>query len=488
MGHPAHIEPLYLVGEALGLPLACFDSGGQAIFATSALIAEIGVEPASVRELAAAIEADPAACAGIVERLRALTRPGEKHSARTLAKGEGGAARPLELHAVAVGEAATPAIVVCVHEGALDPALMARVELLERQASIGFVAAGVAHEFNNLLTAMLGWSQIALKAVDPESTAAAAIATIENNTRRAKQIAGELLGSSRPMSAEPQPVEVKRVVEEALRLLSWELNAARVEVTAETGDAGFVNGDFTRLLQVVVNVVRNAIEAMPARGTLKVRAARDAGSAVVEIADSGHGISPAILERVFEPFFTTKARHASATGGSGLGLPICRRIVEEHGGTIEIRSRRPGGTTVTIALPECRDHSLEASKGASSRSSIPPGVKVLVVDDEPDICEMIRTALQLRGASVVSALTGVEALALCAAERFDAAFIDFSMAGLSGFALGRAVGEAQKGLPIVFMSGVEIPQDPDPRFRSFLKKPFDLRDIQCKLHDVLVPE
>jgi len=239
---------------------------------------------------------------------------------------------------------------------------------------------------------------------------------------------------------------------------------------------------------VLANVVRNAIEAMPPRGTIKVRASCDADTAIIEITDNGHGIAPTILDRVFEPFFTTKARHAAATGGTGLGLSICRRIVEEHGGTIAIRSRRPGGTTVTIALPVSRDRVAEAPKSESSRSSIPPGVKVLVVDDEPDICEMIRTALELRGAVVVSALNGAEALALCAAERFDAAFIDFSMSGLAGFALGRAVGEAQPTLPVVFMSGVEIPQDPDPRFRSFLKKPFDLREIQCKLHDVLAAE
>jgi len=121
----------------------------------------------------------------------------------------------------------------------------------------------------------------------------------------------------------------------------------------------------------------------------------------------------------------------------------------------------------------------------ASRSSIPPGVRVLVVDDEPDICEMIRTALALRGAEAVPAHSGAEAVAACAAGRFDAAFVDFTMAGLSGFPLGRAIAAAQPELPIVFMSGVEIPRDPDPRFRTFLKKPFDLQSLTTLLKQML---
>jgi signal transduction histidine kinase/CheY-like chemotaxis protein len=488
MTRPAHIEPLYIVGEALGLPLACFDSSGAAIFSTSALIAEIGAEPGDLRELAAAIERDPESRAGLIERIGALAEPGGRCSARTCALGKDGAPRPLELNAVAVGVPGSSAAVVCVHEPAVDAALMARVELLERRASVGYAAAGAAHEFNNLLTAMLGWAQIALKAVGPESTAAPAISTIENSARRAKQIVGELLSSARPTSSAVQDVDVERLAAEALRLLSWELNAAHVDVETEIGDAGIVCGDSTRLLQVFVNVIRNAVEAMPARGKLRLRAAREDGRTVVEITDNGHGMTKEILGSAFEPFFTTKVLGASSTGGSGLGLPICRRIVEEHGGEIELRSHRPGGTTVRISFPGCRGASVVPRSCDPSRSSIPPGARLLVVDDEPDICEMIRTSLELHGAEVAFALTGADAFRRCKSERFDAAFVDFSMAGLSGFALGRALGELQPEMRIVFMSGVEIPQDPDPRFHHFLKKPFDLREIRCKLHDVLAPE
>ena len=483
MTSPKHIDSLATLGEAFGLPLICFDAAGRTVFATSALQTETGGPHAGIRAFVEAV-APQTDAADVVRRFSSLCAQGEQCSVEVRVGGNGAAARALGLHAVAIGEADAIFTVVAIHELTDDAAVVERVESLERQAQVGFVAAGAAHEFNNLLTAMLGWAQIALKSVEAGSAAAAAIQTIENNTRRAKQIASELLDTARPSPGKSKPESLTQLAEEALRLLSWELTAAHIEVTRELADVGAVHGDATRLLQVLVNVIRNAIEAAPARGALRVTTRRDRSSAVIEIADNGHGISQDHLDRIFEPFFTTKTRRPDSTGGSGLGLAISKRIVEDHGGTIAVQSRRPGGTTVAIAIPSCADAAGD-EKPEERRSSIPPGVKVLVVDDEPDICEMIRTALALGGAEVVSARSGGEAVALSKGDTFDAAFIDFSMAGLSGFALGRAIADAQPDLPIVFMSGIEIPHDAEPRFRTFLKKPFDLRDIQCMLHDVL---
>jgi two-component system, cell cycle sensor histidine kinase and response regulator CckA len=478
-----HIESLSVLGEAFGLPLICFDAAGRTAFATSALRAEIGASPDGLLDFLSAI-APGVDANDIVSRFESLTAQGAQSSVKLSVGGNATPARALVLHAVAIGREDALFTVVVIHELTDDAAVIERVEALERQAQVGFVAAGAAHEFNNLLTAMLGWAQIALRSVDTGSPASAAIQTIENNTRRAKQIATELLDAARPSSSKPKPERLAHLAEEALRLLSWELTAAHIEVTTELGDAGAILGDPTRLLQVLVNVIRNAIEAAPARGALRIRTRRDDDRSIIEISDNGHGIAQEHLDRIFEPFFTTKTRRPDSTGGTGLGLAISKRIVEDHRGTISVQSRRPGGTSVTISIPCCAEGADDAAK-EERRSSIPPGIRVLVVDDEPDICEMIRTALTLGGAEVVSALAGAEAVALCQGGRFDAAFVDFSMSGLSGFALGRAIADAQPDLPLVFMSGIEIPRDQDPRFHTFLKKPFDLRDIQCMLHDVL---
>jgi CheY-like chemotaxis protein len=237
---------------------------------------------------------------------------------------------------------------------------------------------------------------------------------------------------------------------------------------------------------VFINIIRNAIEALDGPGRLQLRVDQQGRHAVAEIIDDGPGIGTDIAERIFDPCFTTKQRGAAgSTGGSGLGLSISARIVKEHGGTILATPGPAGGTCFTVTLPVADAEPEVGVDPAAGRSTFPPGVAVLVVDDEPDICEMIRTALSLRGAYVVVAGSGEEALDLCHREKFDAAFVDFSMSGLSGHDLGRAMVKAQPELPLVFMSGRRVEVDGNPHVADFLKKPFDLHEIQLKLREVL---
>ncbi len=197
-------------------------------------------------------------------------------------------------------------------------------------------------------------------------------------------------------------------------------------------------------------------------------------------------LTQAVLDQIFDPFFTTKRLSDSSTkGGSGLGLAICRDILEEHGGKIQIESAPDEGTRFAILLPLADHVSKLNGNGRDSRTSIPSGVCVLVADDEPDIGEMVRTSLELKGAHVLTVSSGEKAVALCRKNHFDAAFVDFSMPGLSGHRLGREMLAAQPELPIIFMSGREVEMEPDVPIADFLKKPFDLDDVQRKLRQVL---
>ncbi|MBN2343802.1 MAG: hybrid sensor histidine kinase/response regulator [Deltaproteobacteria bacterium] len=380
----------------------------------------------------------------------------------------------------------TPAVAVQVSDITGEYKLFREMELLERQASAGQMAAGVAHEFNNILTAMMGWTQLASRTVDGNDTALMALSTIDNNTKRARRIAAELLEITSPSKTiETHSLFLGDVVKEALKLLNWELANQQINVVEEIFETSASKANTTRLVQVFVNVIKNAMDAMSVRGTLGVRVIQVNGAVVATISDTGEGISDENIEKVFRPFFTTKSRDDDSHGGSGLGMAISKRIVEDFGGTIAIsRDTNSGmGTVVTVTLPAHEDDRESVHDEPRTPSSFPPGIAVLVVDDEPDICEMIRMALSLRGAHVVSATNGEDAVAMCERELFNAAFLDFSMSGLSGHELKNAISVLQPTLPIVFMSGVDIPSLENQD--DFLKKPFDLHDIQCKLREIL---
>ncbi len=365
------------------------------------------------------------------------------------------------------------------------PELTAELEELQCQATVGHVATGVAHEFNNILTALLGWTQLARRAVNGNAQASSALETIENNTRRAKQIASQLLDIAKPGNVSDQVFSPVETAQEALQLLAWDLKASHITVTSELTSRAACVGNATRMLQVFINIIRNAMDATPDGGSLQVSVMDDDDHIRIVFSDSGSGIPADDLDKLFTPYFSTKTRGGDRTGGTGLGLAICKKIVESHRGTITVSSQTPGGTEFTVLLPATDEQMPLERNEEEASSTIPPGITVLVVDDDPDICEMIRTAFTLRGAHVESAVNGEDALEITRREQFHAAFVDFSMTGLSGHDLGRALAQAQPSMPIVFMSGVEIPNEEKPYYADFLKKPFDLHEIQCKLREII---
>ena len=364
--------------------------------------------------------------------------------------------------------------------------LMEKVDSLSHLASVGQVAADVAHEFNNILTAMLGWSQIGQQTVPDNPDALAAFKTIEQNTLRARKIASDLLDVARPHYDVPERVCVGEVLEGALQLLAPELKSAHIQVVKDIAPNACTVLDSAKLTQVFINIIRNALDALPARGTLRIAVTTTLDWIRVIIADSGSGIPEEVLAQVFEPFFSTKIKgDANVHGGSGLGLSICRKIIDALGGSIGIESQRPGGTTVTISLPRISTTGTPGRRESPPEAELPEGLSVLVMDDEPDICEMIHTALSLRGVTVYQAHDGETALRLSQAHTFDAAFLDFAVDGISGHELTAAIIGLQPNLPIAFMSGAEVPPSDQSSHVNFLKKPFDLNEIQAKLQELL---
>ena len=232
-----------------------------------------------------------------------------------------------------------------------------------RLVSLGEITASMAHEFNNPLGIVMGFAQHLLTETDPASPHYQALKIINEETKRCQRIIQELLQYSRPKSAEAGSIDVKQTIEKTLSLVAHHLYKQKIEAVAEIPAAlSPAYADGQQIEQVCLNLFLNAIDAMPEGGKLTVAVAEepngsDASTVVIRVADTGFGIEKKDLPKIFLPFFSAKKGK-----GLGLGLPICERIVKNHGGRIEVESEPGNGTIFSIYLP--RDYRPETTAHA----------------------------------------------------------------------------------------------------------------------------
>ncbi len=216
-------------------------------------------------------------------------------------------------------------------------------------ASIGTLAGGVAHEFNNLLGGIIGCAEDARAEQDDEETVEA-LEMILRTARRACNITENLLRFSRPSARRTCATDLSELVGEAVELVRPEARGKRIFLEADLSTVATVQIDPGQIHQVVLNLLTNAIHALPEEGRMEVSVSADANGAAIVVADDGPGIAPEHRDRIFEPFFTTRTG-AGKERGTGLGLSVSYSIVKEHGGTIEVMSEPGHGTTFTVRLP-----------------------------------------------------------------------------------------------------------------------------------------
>jgi signal transduction histidine kinase len=216
----------------------------------------------------------------------------------------------------------------------------------DRLATIGELAAGAAHEIRNPLTAIRSSLQY-LESKQTDETSRRLVSSALLETARINEIVSALMAFSRPTEIVRERLELLPTLEESIDLILFQAKTQKVEIRRIFPDGSLpVLGDKSQLKQLFLNLLLNAVQAMPAGGTLTVEALRKEGpKAVVTVADTGEGIPEENLDRIFDPFFTTKK------GGTGLGLSICYNIVKSHGGDIEVKSRVGQGTTILVSLP-----------------------------------------------------------------------------------------------------------------------------------------
>lgn len=218
-----------------------------------------------------------------------------------------------------------------------------------RLVSLGEITASMAHEFNNPLGIVMGFAQHLMTDMDPQSSQFEALRIISDETKRCQKIIQDLLQYARPKNAEVGPTDLGKTIEKTLNLVSNHLYKQKISLGTEIADnLPQVHADAQQIEQVLLNVYLNAIDAMPDGGTLTVSAKSETATSelMITVTDTGYGIEPDHLAKIFLPFFSAKKGK-----GLGLGLPICDRIVKNHGGRIEVESEPRKGTAFKIYLP-----------------------------------------------------------------------------------------------------------------------------------------
>jgi PAS domain S-box-containing protein len=368
--------------------------------------------------------------------------------------------------------------------------LTAQLIQADRLASVGTLIAGIAHELNNPLTTISGYADL-LNDQLAETDAADGMRAIAEQAERCRNVAQSLLSFARQTDHTAIHLDLNASIRSIFDLRAYDLRAADIRLETDLADdLHEVMADYGQIQQVVYNLVDNAYYALlqDGGGTLTVRTRNEDGAVVMQFADTGAGIPDSVLDHVFEPFVTTKP-HGE---GTGLGLTICRRIIQRYGGTMSAANREGGGAIFEVSLPippaqarrvqEAEADRLEASDRVENRST-----RVLVIDDEPPLRNMVREYLTRQGYRVTAASTGEEGLELALTEDFDAIVCDMRLPGIGGEEVCSRLLEHRPGLRdrILVATGDIL----SPKVRDFfgetglphIHKPFKLVDLTSNI-------
>jgi two-component system, cell cycle sensor histidine kinase and response regulator CckA len=379
-----------------------------------------------------------------------------------------------------------------------------RLRASQRMDAVGKLAGGVAHEVNNMMSVVLGFTDFVLADLPSGDRRRRDLERVRTAAGRAATVTAQLLAFSRQQMLQPtvlRPAELLVAMEPVLRRL---LGADRELVLDVAPDAGHVVADRGQLEQVLINLALNARDAMGPGGQLIIavrsillgsrftarhpEAAGLVGPCVMlEVSDTGHGIDESTRERIFEPFFTTKP----IGQGTGLGLAVVHGIVHQSGGHIEVESTPGTGTTFRILLPAVGETGQRSAAPAVTRARHGAGETILVVEDEPMVRQLVVRTLERLGYRCLEAGDGAEALRMVQAqgEPVDGVVTDLVMPHMNGRELGEHLASSRPGLPVLYMSGYTndemIRRDLLAPDAPFIQKPFEMDAFATKLQGML---
>jgi two-component system, cell cycle sensor histidine kinase and response regulator CckA len=370
----------------------------------------------------------------------------------------------------------------------------------QKMETVGRLASGVAHDFNNLLTAIGSFAQLAHDEVPENSTARSDLEQVLNATKRAAALTGKLLAFARQQVVHPVILNPATVLTEMQKMLS-RLVRENIEFSIAAPETGCLRADPTQLEQVIVNLVVNAIDAMPQGGKLVVgtrdvkltEPLKTSGGTVppghyvsLAVQDSGCGMTEDVLEHLFEPFFTTKPLGK----GTGLGLAMVYGMVTQAQGFITVKSEAGAGTTFEILFPR-----VVANESPKPAAPVRPGLgrgteSILLVEDQEDVRRAVTKMLQSYGYSVIAASNAEEALQILNVpeQRVDVLVTDVVLPGMDGKQLAAVVAEKRPATKVLLVSGYnEVVTEADLADSTFLylSKPFTAETLSNKIREIM---
>jgi signal transduction histidine kinase/CheY-like chemotaxis protein len=357
---------------------------------------------------------------------------------------------------------------------------------IEKMSALGQLASGVAHDFNNTLAGILGRAELLLRrAKDPETERGLNL-IIQAATDGGKTVKRIQDFARQRRDHDFLPVAVDQLLMDVNEITRprWKDRAqarnVHINLTLEIGTNASIMGDASELREVLVNLVFNAVDAMPEGGRLTLSAEEVDGSIEIAVSDTGVGMSPDVRSRVFDPFFTTKG-----TAGMGLGLAVCYGIIQRHEGSVEVKSGLGQGTVFRIRFPiaeaELTNTAQEETPARLILVKNSRSPKILVVDDEQCVRELLAEVLEVEGYEVTLAENGNEALRLFEQQNFQAIFTDVGMPDMSGWELARAIRDQDGKIPLAVITGwgdaVGSTEQEEAKVDWVVTKPFSISRI-----------
>lgn len=371
-------------------------------------------------------------------------------------------------------------VIVLARDVTQERALEVQLRQAQKMEAIGTLAAGVAHDFNNILTAIFGYVDLA-ETHTTSKQARQALHRVQDTAQQAAGVCRALLTFSRQEQTRKSPLGLTGVVERFMDLLRRFMPATIMVHTEFADDPLWILADETQLQQVLTNLTLNARDAMPEGGelTICVRALpgeADTPRAQLIVEDTGRGMPDETRQRIFEPFFTTKPRER----GTGLGLAIVHGIVTDHDGTIELDSLEDRGTRFTLTFPGCAPPAAKTTE-RGGQACAGRGERILLAEDNEQVCAIMALALRNTGYVVEQAADGDEAMRLFreAASPFQLAILDLNLPCRSGDDCLDEIRRHYPDLPAIIITG-------NPHFELslaeqantlLLRKPFQMRDL-----------
>ncbi len=362
--------------------------------------------------------------------------------------------------------------------------------------AVGQLAGGIAHDYNNLMTSILGYANLLVRRMPAGSANHRAAATIEQAAERATDLTRQLLGFARRGKNRIEPVDLHQIIADVVELLSHSIDQSITMTTELRAHSANVLGDPNQLHQILMNLAINACDAMPdggaiAIGTANIDIEEASGDAVplaageyigVTVTDNGVGIPAAQQQQIFEPFFTTK----NPGIGTGLGLAMVYGIVGNHDGRVQVKSELGHGFAITIQLPICPD--TVSFPLADSKTLLATGSgTILIVDDEPMVRYVLQEMLEAIGYQVLVAGSGSEALDIYRTDgkEVDLVIIDLMMPNMDGRACFAALKELDSQVRALLSTGFSLDGSVqsalDAGMHGFIQKPYEIK----KLADVI---